>query len=127
MRIDGYKTIMDLLCEGLDPNTTSFVLDTCWIAAGGGDITAWMEKLEGRIDILHLKDILLRTNETTGAYETTMTEVGHGNISWDKVMETAEKIGVKHYIIEQDWNFMNSPFESLESSIGYLKKFQDRL
>lgn len=124
MRIDGYKTIMDYLYEGLDPHTTSFVLDTCWIAAGGADVTEWMEKLEGRLDILHLKDINTRFNTETGRYDLTMTEVGHGNIAWDKVMKTAEKIGVKHYVVEQDKNFMDTPFESLKFSAEYLAKYR---
>jgi sugar phosphate isomerase/epimerase len=59
VRIDGYKTIMDVLVEELDPKNTSFVLDTCWVAAGGGDVNAWIEKLAGRLDILHLKDITI--------------------------------------------------------------------
>jgi sugar phosphate isomerase/epimerase len=124
LRIDGYKTLMDYLYEGLDPATTSFVLDTCWVAAGGGDVTAWMEKLAGRIDILHLKDLWFKTNDTTGAYESTMTEVGHGNLSWDKIIKTAEQIGVKHYVVEQDKNFMETPFESLKSSAQFLKQYQ---
>lgn len=49
--------MMDVLVDGLDPKTTSFVLDTYWVQHGGGDVRAWMEKLAGRIDILHLKDM----------------------------------------------------------------------
>lgn len=124
VRIDGYKTIMDLLYEGLDPATTSFVLDTCWVAAGAGDVTEWMEKLAGRIDILHLKDVFTRYNKTTGALEHSMTEVGHGTVAWDKVIATAEKIGVKSYVVEQDTNFIGSPFDSLKFSAEYLAKYK---
>ena len=54
-----------------------------------------------------------------------MTEVGHGNVAWDKVMTTAEKIGVKSYVVEQDTNFMEgSPFESLKFSAEYLAKYK---
>lgn len=123
LRIDRYKTIMDYLYEGLDPATTSFVLDTCWIAAGGADVIEWMEKLEGRLDILHLKDVYLQKNDE-GRLRLTMTEIGHGNIAWDKVMKTAEKIGVKHYIVEQDDNFMGTPFDSLQFSADYLAKYR---
>ena len=122
VRIDGYKTMMDVLYEELDPATTSFVLDTCWVAAGGGDVTDWMEKLAGRIDILHLKDLYLKQED--GKNLPWMTEVGHGNLCFDKIMATAEKIGVKHYVVEQDANFMDTPFESLKSSAEFLKKYQ---
>ena len=125
VRIDGYKTLMDFLYEELDSATTSFVLDTCWVAAGGGDVTDWMERLAGRIDILHLKDLKLLSNKN-GTLEPSVTEVGYGNLAWDKIMTTAEKIGVKHYVVEQDQNFTKNPFESLRMSIEFLGKFQNK-
>ena len=120
VRIDGYKTIMDKLYEGLDKATTSFVLDTCWVAAGGSDVREWMEKLAGRIDILHLKDIMI-VNEG-GRLVPTMTEVGNGCIYWDGVLETAEKIGVTNYCVEQD-RWPGSPLASLKMSADFLKKY----
>lgn len=122
VRVDGYKTIMDLLYEGFDPATTSFVLDTCWVAAGGGDVVGWMEKLEGRLDILHLKDLWLKPEDKK--FYPTMTEIGHGNLSWDHIMKAAERIGVKHYVVEQDSNFMTTPFNSLQASADFLAKYK---
>ena len=123
VRIDGYKTVMDYLYEGLDPYTTSFVLDTCWVSAGGGDVVTWMEKLEGRLDILHLKDMTLKLKG--GVYQPEMCEIGYGNLSWDPIIKTAEKIGVKHYVVEQDAFFTGSPFNSLKMSADFLKKYMD--
>ncbi len=121
-RIDGTKTIMDLMAENFNPETITFVLDTCWVAAGGGDVTAWMEKLAGRIDILHLKDTYLAYEN--GVKRHNMTEVGRGSIEWDKVIKTAEQIGVKHYVVEQDMFFINdNAFKSIEYSADYLKKY----
>ncbi len=122
VRIDGYKTVMDLLYEGLDPATTSFVLDTCWVSAGGADVVAWMEKLQGRIDILHLKDMTL--TPWNGQFLPKLCEVGYGNLSWEPIMATAEKIGVKHYIVEQDMNFTGDPFNSLRMSAEFLAKYR---
>ncbi len=124
VRIDGYKTIMDVLYEGLDPATTSFVLDTCWVAAGGGDVTDWMEKLAGRIDILHLKDLTFKFKQEGKYYSPVDAEVGNGNLAWDKIMATAEKIGVKHYVVEQDGNWAGTPFNSLKTSAAFLEKYK---
>ena len=115
-RIDGYKTMMDLLYENLDPKNTSFVLDTCWVSAGGGDVVDWMEKLAGRVDILHLKEMGRNNN---GPF---ITEVGNGNIWWEGVLATAEMAGVKHYVVEQD-SWPGDPFDSIAQSAAYLKKF----
>ncbi len=122
-RVDGKKTIMDMLVEGFDPATTSFVLDTCWVAAGGGDVNAWLRRLAGRVDILHLKDMTLRRDEY-GIYRPQVTEVGNGNLDWDSIMATAEEIGVKHYVVEQDGDFDGNAFNSIQQSADFLKKYR---
>ena len=122
VRIDGYKTVMDILAEELDPKNTSFVLDTCWVAAGGGDVNAWIEKLAGRLDILHLKDITIIRDEH--GLKPVMTEIGKGNLCWDSIISTAEKAGVKHYVVEQDAYFTESPLNSLKMSAEFLSKYR---
>ena len=121
VRVDGKKTIMDVLVEGFDPQNISFVLDTCWVAAGGGDVNAWLRKLAGRVDILHLKDMtLVREN---GNLKPQPTEVGNGSLDWDSIMATAEEIGVKHYVVEQDGFFDGNAFNSIRQSADFLKKY----
>ena len=112
IKLSNGKTIMDMLVEGLDPETTSFVLDTFWVQHGGGDVRYWIEKLAGRIDILHLKDMkrLEIFNEKRGFQM--FTEVGNGNLEWDLILDAAEKAGVKYYVVEQD----TCPGDSLESA-----------
>lgn len=122
-RIDGTKTIMDYLYEEFDPDNISFVLDTCWVQAGGGDVRHWIEKLKGRIDILHIKDCMRIINDE-GKANLTMTEVGNGTIWVEGVIDTARRCGVKYYIVEQDGNWLNGDsFASAKVSADYLKKF----
>lgn len=124
VRINGNKTAMDYMYEGFDKQNISFVLDTCWVANAGGDVRYWLEKLAGHIDILHLKDICsVYVDESTWS-QPRLCEIGNGNIWWDGVLETAERIGVKYYVVEQD-NFWidNDPLKSLDVSAKYLKKY----
>ena len=107
------KTMLDYLVEGFDKDNVSFVLDTYWVQHGGGDVRAWMEKLAGRIDILHLKDMGMSDKQY-------ITEIGQGNINFDGIIETAEKIGVKYYVVEQD-TCPGDPFDSLKISRDYIK------
>ena len=114
------KTTMDMLVEGLDPDTTSFVLDTYWVQHGGGDVRYWIEKLAGRIDILHLKDMkraLVKDNVQQ------ITEVGNGNLNWELILDTAEKTGVKYYVVEQETGYAVNCFRSIKQSADYLRKF----
>lgn len=122
LRINGNKTLMDYLYEELDPTTTSFVLDTCWIHAACASLDEWMDKLAGRIDILHCKDVMLQRAD--GHLFGTMTEVGNGLVNWKAVIEQAERIGVTHYVVEQDANFIDGdPLASAKASADYLKQF----
>jgi len=125
VKINGDKTIMDYLYEELDPKNVSFVLDTCWVAHGGADIRVWMEKLAGRIDILHLKDIE-PFYDANGNLTQSYTHIGNGNIAWDEVLATAEKIGVKHYVVEQDNRWIDGdPFKSIAASRAFLAKYMN--
>ena len=121
---DG-KSMMDMLVEGLDKDNVSFVLDTCWVANAGCDVCSWIEKLAGRIDILHLKDLkVLFADEGKWAVRQQLCEIGNGNLDWGKILKTAEATGIKHIVVEQD-NFWEDgdPFKSLEISKKYLDQF----
>ena len=123
MRLDGFKTLMDYLYEGMDPVNTSFVLDTCWVAAAAADVCEWIDKLNGRIDILHLKDATVERDPNAYRWVPKMCEVGYGNMSWERIIKAAEDIGVKHYVVEQDGAWLNHPMDSAKMSAEYLKKF----
>ncbi|MBQ8526403.1 MAG: sugar phosphate isomerase/epimerase [Clostridia bacterium] len=114
LKLDG-KFIMDYLIDEFDKDAISFVLDTYWLQCGGVSILEYMNKCAGRVDILHLKDYKVRFKQ-----EQIYTEVGNGNINFADVIDTAEKIGVKHYVVEQDF-CPGDPFESLKMSYDNLK------
>lgn len=118
VKVDGEKTIMDYLVEGLNPETISFCLDTHWVQRGGGNPTTWIEKLAGRIDILHLKDMAVVNDN---GIQPLITEIGNGNIDFDSVISVAEKTGVKYYCVEQD-TCPGDPMDSLKISAEYIKK-----
>lgn len=117
MRFDGER-VLDRLAERLNPQGSSFVLDTYWVQFGGGDVRHWIEKLAGRIDILHLKDM---GQSKDGPF---ITEIGNGSIWWDGVLKTALDAGVKHFVVEQD-TCPGDPFDSLQISMDYLRQFKD--
>ena len=116
-KIDG-KTIMDYFIEGFDPKNVSFVLDTYWVQYGGYDIRKMIERLAGRVDILHLKDMGVFAPEN----KVDITEIGNGNIDFATIVDLAEKTGVKKFVVEQDRNFATGDsMESIETSYKYLK------
>ena len=114
-RYENGKTMMDMLVEGLDKRNITFVLDTYWVQYGGGDICSWIEKLSGRIDILHLKEM------GTTREAPYITEIGNGNMNWEKIIGTAMEAGVKYFVVEQD-EWPGDPFDSVARSSEYLHK-----
>lgn len=114
IRYDNGKTAFEMLVEGLNPETTSFVLDTYWVQHGGGDVRYWIEKLKGRINILHLKDM------KRGAEKSEFAEIGNGNLYWQGIIDAAKNSAVRHYVVEQD--FSEDPMESIKISSEYLHR-----
>ena len=123
IRVDGKKTMMDLLVENLDPKNTSFILDTAWLAAGACDCAQWIYKLAGRIDILHLKDLYFLADGRR--LYPKATEVGNGMLDFLPIVKAAKETGVKHFIVEQDETFSPDPVTSLEISAKFLKPMMD--
>ena len=115
-KIEG-KTIMDYLIEGFDSKNVSFVLDTYWVQYGGYDVRKMIERLAGRVDILHLKDMGVSADAKVD-----ITEIGNGNIDFATIVDLAEKTGVKKFVVEQDRNFATgNAMESIETSYKYIK------
>lgn len=97
-KVEGRLAIERLL-DGLNPRNTSICADTYWMQYAGVSITDWLKKLEGRIDILHLKDMAV----IPGKNDPYITEIGNGNIDFATVLKVAEDTGVKYVCVEQDY------------------------
>ena len=118
-RWENKKTTMEMLVEELNPNGTSFVLDTYWVQYGGGAINEWIKNLTGRIDIIHLKDMMVGLDD--GRATPHITEIGNGNFDWNGIIKTAQEAKVKYYVVEQDCGWNPNCFASVKKSIEYLR------
>lgn len=117
LKLSDGRIVLDALLENMNPETTSIVLDTYWVQYSGGDVAYWIKKLKGRIDILHLKDMIVGEDDLLSHY----AEVGNGNLNWDGIMQAAGESGVKYYAVEQDI-CPGDPFESLKISSEFIHK-----
>ncbi len=108
------RTGLQILYEDSDPRFFKAEIDTYWVQHGGGDPAWWIEKLSGRIPLVHLKDMTVRGGQPI------MAEVGEGNLNWPRIIDACRKAGVEWYIVEQD-TCERDPFESLAISLRNLK------
>jgi sugar phosphate isomerase/epimerase len=92
-KIDGERTIFDIIFGATDKELVKSELDVAWVAAADVDPVELMKRYKGRIVALHMKDL---------DKDKKLAPVGEGIIDMKSVIKTAHKIGVKWFIVEQD-------------------------
>jgi sugar phosphate isomerase/epimerase len=113
---------IDLMHEKLTKDV-KLEIDCFWASIGGTDPASLIEKWNGRLFALHLKD---KAKDMPNSYQTNKVkheeflEVGAGSIDWSKVLKAAARAGVQHYYVEQDFT-PGDPIESLKKSYAYLR------
>ena len=115
-KIDPESAPITVLEEKLGP-AAFFEIDTYWVAHGGGEPSAWLKRLAGRVPAIHVKDMTI-----TAGREHKMCEVGAGNLNWPAILEAAKAADVKWYIVERDQGDLD-PFQSLQISLENLRSW----
>ena len=69
-----------------------------------------IEKMAGRIDVIHFKDMKMHGHEQRFA------AVMDGNMDFKSIIEACEKTGIQYAMIEQDNCYDRSPFDELKLS-----------
>lgn len=93
-RLDGTTTLWDVLLDEL-PESVELEIDVHWAAVGGLDPVAEIERLGGRVRLLHMKD-------RTAGPEPRDAPPGEGSIPFPAIVEAGRAAGVEWYIVEQD-------------------------
>ena len=104
----------DLLIDTLDPSLW-MEIDTYWIAHGGSDPAAYIDRVAGRIPCVHFKDMTI-----TPQREQKMTEIGDGNLNWPRIIESCRAAGVEWYLVERDSGDLDA-FDSLARSVENMR------
>jgi sugar phosphate isomerase/epimerase len=122
---------MDVLMERTDPELVIFELDLFWTTVAGVDPSKFIKKHADRIRLVHIKDMAKKMETPSTDWRvftdmsigreilTNQTIVGEGIIDFKKILNTAEKEGIQHYIIESD--FPPDPVAFAKQSITNLK------
>lgn len=110
------STGMELILENTDTETFGMELDTYWVQAGGANPVEWIQKLKGRMEVVHFKDMAIKELKQVFA------EIGEGNLNWKAIIDACRENGVEWYAVEQD-QCLRDPFDSLQISYNYLKRF----
>jgi len=113
-KYDG-QTAFDLLWRSCDPVLVKAELDVYWLRYGGADPAATIDRLGGRVILLHLKDM-------AAAPDRRFAEVGSGILDWPAILAAAGRANIGWGIVEQDDTFETPPLQALRTSWQYLKR-----
>jgi sugar phosphate isomerase/epimerase len=98
-------TLFDLIATTTKPEFVNFELDVFWAYDGGADPVKLMQKYPTRFPLLHLKDMdkSVKTPEWKPTVHHDMDVIlGAGQIDIAGILKEGQKIGVKHYYIEDE-------------------------
>jgi sugar phosphate isomerase/epimerase len=116
-RFEG-KTALEIIYAETDPQNLQAEIDTHWVQTGGGEPTAWVRSLAGRLPLLHMKDYVIGEDGLTKK----ITEVGHGSLDFASICQAADDGGCEWFIVEQDSDWLNDdPFASAEFSYNTIR------
>ncbi len=120
---DGRRGI-DLLLSETSPENVTFQPDVFWLTAAGCDAADELARFAGRAVMMHVKDYAIRPrpDAVKERIPCVCAPVGRGNIGWARVIETAKRIGVTDFVVEQDDCYEDDPFDCIRESCVNLKK-----
>ena len=92
-----------------------FEIDTYWVVHAGMDLGQLLEKLSGRMPMVHLKD------KAVVGSEARMAPIGEGNLDWPHLLPRFAEVGTNLCAVEQDDTYGEDPFDCLKRSYVYLQ------
>ncbi|NND33039.1 MAG: sugar phosphate isomerase/epimerase [Saprospiraceae bacterium] len=116
----GKGTLLDYIIENTDPEYVSFEMDVFWVHFGGGDCVKLLKKYGDRWKLIHLKDMKpgIAKDLTGGTDVEYNVPLGTGEVDIEGIIRQANKIGIKHFFIEDE---SSQVLSQVPQSIAYLK------
>ena len=114
-------TLVDKLIKGTTPGKVNYEMDVLWIVFPGQDPVKLMQAYPDRWVLMHLKDLKkgVETGALTGHTDVNNNVVlGQGQVNWPAVFAEAQKIGIKHYFIEDE---SDSVMDQMAGHINYFR------
>lgn len=119
---------LKVILHGTDPRLVFLEMDIYWTTAGGADPVALLKEFPSRYKLLHMKDMKERRRFKGDGGDPGqwmelfpyMTPVGDGVIDIKAIVSQAHRVGVEHFIVEQD--MVANPEVALRRSADYLLK-----
>jgi sugar phosphate isomerase/epimerase len=111
----GGHTGLETLLVAAPADALHAELDTYWLQYGGANPSAWIRRFQGRVPLVHLKDMAVDRGQPV------QVEIGEGNLDWTEILSACRDAGTRWLVVEQDES-RRDPMESVAMSYRYLAK-----
>ncbi|MEJ0002811.1 MAG: sugar phosphate isomerase/epimerase [Pararobbsia sp.] len=95
---DG-RTALELLFDAAGDSPLTWQADIAWLARGGAEPKAWLERYRERVVSVHAKDLAPRGEKLD---EDGWADVGSGVLDWHDLARACREIGVTWLVAEHD-------------------------
>ncbi|WP_334071728.1 MULTISPECIES: sugar phosphate isomerase/epimerase [Paenibacillus] len=117
--LDG-QPVLDAIFAKIPADLIQMELDSCWVSYAGFDPLEYISKYSGRLPLLHLKDMVIKSD---GSAET--VELGQGEVAVKEIADAAISAGVEWLVVEQD-HCAGDAMESIETSRDWLRDYANK-
>jgi len=117
----GQTSGWDILRSETQTGLVFFEADLGWIATAGLDPVRFLDQSQGRVKLLHVKDVAA-DNVRNFSIEMRPAEVGSGVLDWRRILPAAHRAGVEHYLVEQEPPFAIPRIAAAEKSFTFLSQ-----
>jgi sugar phosphate isomerase/epimerase len=111
---DG-NTLFDILTRETNPDLVGIEIDVYWAAHAGVDPAHLLRELQGRVPLVHLKDL-------AAGPERNDLPAGEGILDWAEIVPAASAAGARWWVVEQD-----NPADPLADSLLAVRNVEGML
>lgn len=117
-RLQNGQYPQDIMMQNANHSNMDFEMDIYWVVAAQQDPIAWLKKYPNRFRLSHVKDRTKGIAPKEGEPNLSCI-VGNGSIDFVTILGQAKKLGMKHYILEQE-AYEKAPIECVKEGAAYL-------
>jgi sugar phosphate isomerase/epimerase len=113
---------LDEIARLTNPRNVALELDIGWVAGAGHDPVKIINKHAGRIELLHIKDLVTKERVPGKMVKDERTTViGQGTLDWKAIFRALRGSPVHSYFVEQEEPFTEPPLKAAAKSLAYMR------
>lgn len=121
-RLQDGQYPQDIFMRNATHSNMDFEMDIYWVVAAEQDPIAWLKKYPNRFRLCHVKDRKKGIAPKQGEPNLSCI-VGTGSIDFAGILGQAKKLGMKHYILEQE-AYEKAPIDCVKEGAMYLNNLK---